>query len=219
MDSERAQSPASRDDSGVTLVELIVALGVFTAVIAVFMAGVVTMTKNTARAVSVSDSGSVVRTVFQRFDKEVRYASSINRPGKGPSGAYYVEYLIQVVEGGTPERCIQWRVSAAGELQRREAPGPGGGGAGGWTTTFSEDVRNDLNVPAQVPFKFSPADNVYANQRLSVNLDIRPSTKHAGAGLETEFVARNTSSTSTTNADLDNDGRSDIMICTGMGRE
>lgn len=218
MDEQTERRGPLSGEGGVTLTELIVALGVFTAVIAVFMAGVVTMTKNTARAVSVSDTGSVVRTVFQRMDKEVRYASAINRPGKGPSGAYYVEYLIQVVEGGQPERCIQWRVSADGELQRREAPGPSGGGARAWYT-FSDDVHNDLNIPAQLPFRFSPADNVYANQRLRVSLDVRPSAAQAGSGLETEFVARNTSSASTTNADLDNDGRSDIMICTGMGRE
>ncbi|NKX93364.1 hypothetical protein HF995_08800 [Sanguibacter hominis ATCC BAA-789] len=208
---------ADRGDEGVTLVELIVALGVFTTVIVVFLAGIVSMTSNTARAVSVSDSGTVTRTVFQRLDKEVRYASSINRPGKGPSGAVYVEYLIQVVEGGKAPRCIQWRVSANRELQRREAAGAAGTSPGPWLT-YSDDVRNDLNVPAQLPFKFSPAESPYVNQRLAVNLDIRPSTNHAGAGLSTEFVARNTSSSSTSNADLDNDGQSDIMICTGMGR-
>ncbi|PFG35645.1 hypothetical protein ATL41_0340 [Flavimobilis soli] len=218
MDRHNDERGLLRGDSGVTLTELLVALGVFTAVIAVFMAGVVTMTKNTARAVSVSDTGSVVRTVFQRMDKEVRYASSINRPGKGPSGAYYVEYLIQVVEGGKPQRCIQWRVTADRKLQRREATGPSGSGATGWYT-FSDGVRNDLNVPAQLPFRFSPADNVYANQRLKVVLEVAPNASQTGSGLETEFVARNTSSSSTTNADLDDDGRSDIMTCTGMGRD
>lgn len=215
--TDAEQQNHDRGDEGVTLVELIVALGVFTTVIVVFLAGIVTMTSNTARAVSVSDSGSVARTVFQRLDKEVRYASSINRPGKGGSGAQYVEYLIQVVEGGKDARCIQWRVTTNGELQRREAAGTAGTSPGAWLT-YTDDVRNDLNVPAQLPFTFSRADSTYANQRLAVNLDIRPSTNHAGAGLTAELVARNTSSSSTSNADLDNDGRSDVMICTGMGR-
>ena len=72
-----------RDDSGMSLVELIVAMGIFSIVIAIFMAGIVTMTRNTVRVQVTSDASESVRRVFQRLDKQVRYADAINLPGSG----------------------------------------------------------------------------------------------------------------------------------------
>src|SRR5690554_5723000 len=85
-------------DVGMTLTELIVAMGIFMAVLAVFGAAIVTMSQTTVRAQATSDSTSQVRTVFQRMDKEVRYASEINMPGAA-GGDLYVEYLVPVSTG------------------------------------------------------------------------------------------------------------------------
>ncbi len=201
-----------------TLVELIVAMGIFTVVIAVFMSGVVVMTKDTARAQSVADAGDEVRRVFQRLDKEVRYASAINMPGTGTSGAYYVEYLMTAVEAGTQPTCIQWRyVPSSGTVQRRSWANVTAGVAPSAWSTLASRVRNKL--PAERPFVFTKAGSVNTNQQLRVFLDVGPGT-NKGAQLDSQFVARNTDTSTTTNADVDNNGASDSPVCQqpGTGR-
>lgn len=202
-----------------TLVELIVAMGIFTVVIAVFMAGIVVMTKNTARAQAVADAGDEVRRVFQRLDKEVRYASAINRPGTGSSGAYYVEYLVSAVEAGDQPTCTQWRyVPSSGTLQRRSWPNATSSVSPSAWSTLASRVRNDLAT--QKPFQFTPAGSINASQQLRVFLDVGPASGGTGAQLDSQFVARNTDTSTTTNADIDNNGASDTPVCqqSGTGR-
>ena len=199
-----AAAPAQSDDAGMTLVELIVAMGMFVIVIAVFMSGIVVMTRDTARAQAVADSGDGVRLTFQRLDKEVRYAAAINQPGFGTDGAYYVEYLTTAVEAGTPPICTQWRVVPSTKLlQRRTWNNTSPAKATSWQTV-TDNVRNDMSVATQLPFKFTPAGAVRLNQSLRVYLDVGNGASGAdalkGAQLDAEFVARNTDSTTPTNS-------------------
>ena len=213
----RRAQPDVRPDAGMTLVELIVAMGIFTIVIAVFMSGIVVMTRDTARAQAVADSGDGVRLAFQRFDKEVRYAAAINRPGFGSDGAYYVEYLTTAVEVGTPPICTQWRVvPGAKVLQRRSWNNTSPANATRWLTV-TDNVRNDLSVTSQLPFVFTPAGTVRLNQSLQVFLDVGNGAAGTdalkGAQLEAEFVARNTDGTTPTNS------TTETTVClTEMGR-
>lgn len=188
-------------DSGMTLTELLISMGIFTTVIALFMGAVVFMTHNTARASAVSDSGDEVRRAFQRLDREVRYASAINWPGTGSGGTWYVEYLMSDVEAGEAEQCVQWRVTRdTHELQRRDWDRDTSA-VSAWVTVAS-DVRNDPVLGDPEPFILRPANPQYDNQRLEIDLRIRPneSTDSAGAGLEAIFVARNTGAVTTTNS-------------------
>lgn len=209
-----------------TLVELIVAMGIFTVIIAVFMAGVVVMTRDTARAQAVSDAGTEVQGIFQRFDRDVRYASAINLPwfGSGAgAGSYYVEYLVSAVEGGTAPQCTQWRYVPGtggknGVLQRRSWPdGSVPSPLPAWRTEAS-NVRNDLTQPAQRPFQMS----VTLKQQLRVVLDVGPGPAGAqarkGAGLDAFFVARNTTDLTATRTDKNGDRLSDSPVCQGVGR-
>lgn len=211
------RSAAARDEDGMTLVELIVAMGIFVIVIAVFMSGIVVMTQNTARAQAVADSGDGVRVAFQRLDKEVRYAAAINQPGFGSDGAYYVEYLTTAVAAGAPPVCTQWRVVPSTRvLQRRTWNNTTPVNASQWLTV-TDNVRNDLSVSSQLPFVFTPAGVVRLNQSLRVLLDVGngPPGPDAlkGAQLDAEFVARNTDGTTPTNS------ASNTKVClTGMGR-
>ncbi|MEP7763983.1 type II secretion system protein [Sanguibacter sp. 25GB23B1] len=223
MRLRRTRRDQERDDTGMTLVELIVAMGIFTVVIAVFMAGIVVMTKNTARAQAVADAGDEVRRVFQRLDREVRYASAINRPGTGSSGAYYVEYLVSAVEAGKQPMCTQWRyVPATGTIERRTWANVTSGASPSAWSTLANRVRNDLAT--QKPFEFTPAGSINASQQLRVFLDVGPGAggpdARKGAQLDSQFVARNTDTSTTTNADIDNNGASDTPVCqqSGTGR-
>ena len=201
-----------------SLIELLVAMGIFTVVLSVFMAGVVVMTRSTTRAQSVSDSGDAVRKIFQKLDREVRYSSSVNRPGVGATaGTYYVEYLISAVDAGKPPLCTQWRyVQATGLVQFRTWGDVAPRTPTAWVTEL-KNVRNDLSVPASRPFQFTAADTIYERQQLKVWLDVGagpggPNAKK-GAQLEAVFVARNTWTGSQSNGDFDGNGQSDSAVC------
>ena len=106
-----------RDDAGISIVELLIAMAIFVTVIVVFMAGVVVMTKNTVRSQVTIDAGDDVRRVFQVIDKQVRYADAINRPGAGGGGRMYVEFRTPAtVAASGVTTCTQWRWDPATEL-------------------------------------------------------------------------------------------------------
>lgn len=206
------------DDSGLTLVELIVSMGIFTVLLSMFMAGVVIMTRDTTRAVGVSNAGDSTRKVFQRLDKEIRYASSINRPGVGATpGTYYVEYIQTAVDAGLKPKCTQWRYTASTHKLEvrtwRVTPAV----ATAWHLEAT-NVRNDLAVASSLPFQFSPADSISLRQQLRVYLTVGSGTK-PGAELDSVFVARNSSASSPSNPDaVAPFGLSDTPVCPGPGR-
>ncbi len=219
----RAQRRPERDEEGMTLIELIVAMAILVTVLIVFMAAVVVMTKDTARVQAVSDSGDAVRKVFQTMDRQVRYADAINSPGFGSGGAYYVEYRVIAPTPGDAATCYQWRYQPASlVLQSRQWKDDGDPDPSAWTTVAAH-VRNGTTSTSTRPFKFTRATGRYVKQQLTVVLDVGPGAvgdKRAGAGLEATFVARNTNNRSTvTNLDTNADGISDTFVCqSGVGR-
>lgn len=208
---QRGRPPREdNSDAGMTLVELLVAMGIFVTVIAVFMGGIVMMTKTTARSAAVSDATSIARNVLNRFDKQVRYSTSINRPGVGSDGSVYVEYLIpSQTDGGTPV-CVQWRFNPAlHKIDMRS-----------WTNTTSTTpvpsdwvnlATNVRNAATDPPFVFTPASTTQLHQQLVVSLDIGTGTA-PGAKVASTYVARNSSTNS-----VSNDGTKSVCQ-NGVGR-
>lgn len=213
----------SEYESGMTLVELLVSMGILTVIVGIFMGGVVVMTKDTSRAQGVSNAGDAARKVFQRMDKEIRYSSSINRPGAGATtGTYYVEYLISAVDAGQQPLCTQWRYTASTrKLDVRTWRVQATPVVSAWNT-MAINVRNDLSVVSQRPFVFTPAGSTYQKQQLRVFLDMGPgagATSKAGAQLDSFFIARNTSGSSQSNAESASvPGQSANPVCSGPGR-
>lgn len=202
-----------RGESGTTLIEMLVAMGIFTIVVTVFMGGLVGMTQSTARSQSVSDSADAVRKAFQRMDKQVRYASAINRPGAGASGARYVEFRTTAVPAGKSPFCTQWRYDpTTAQLQVRTWDDVPSAPVSAWSTIVTS-ARNDLTLTDNLPFAFTPADATYTRQSLTVTLDVGYGTQ-AGSQMSSTFVARNSSSESLSNTDSEPDGDSDTPVCT-----
>jgi len=192
------------DDRGLTVVELVVSMGIFAAVIVVFMSAVASMSTTTVRTQVASDATSALRTVYQRLDKEVRFASEINPPAT-VGGDYYVEYLVPESTGTGDPLCVQWRVdSSEAELQRRTWTPGDASSVSGWSTMVT-DLRNDLSDPDQEPFVRHAAGIdggvVYLRQSLAVYLDtgLGEERDSEGGQLDVTFVANNTSTSSVTN--------------------
>lgn len=202
---ERRRCRLTGDDAGVTIVELIVSMGIFVMVLVVFLAATVTMSRQAVRTQAVSDNASQLRTVFQRLDKELRYASAVNVPGTS-NGDIYVEYLVPATASTGDALCVQWRYDVdARELQRRSwAPGDATS-VSGWSTAVT-DLRNDLTDPAQAPFVFHRAgpsgSKIFLRQGLTVHLDagLGVAGDARGSQLHVYMVARNSSTASETNS-------------------
>lgn len=188
------------NEEGMTLVEMIVAMGILTVLLVISLSAVVALTKSTVRAQAVANATDQLRVTFQRFDKEVRYASAINIPGFSDED-YYVEYLVEASVKDGAATCVQWRLNMdTAELQRRTWS-LDSTEASAWQTTVT-GVRNDLSKKAEYPFTVQRAGTVdgkvYNRHQLEINLDtgMGEGKDARGGQLVSNFVAQNSSTTS-----------------------
>lgn len=215
----RLRAATRRGDTGITMVELLVSMGIFVVVLSVVLAGLVSMTRSTTRVQDVTNAGDSVRRAFQTLDKQVRYATAVNYPGVGASGAHYVELLTTAVPEGQMARCVQWRVHPTSrQLEVRSWADSPTATRTAWSTVAT-GVRNDLtSATPNRPFVLRPASGTSLRQQLTVSLDVGRGpaglNKITGADVRTTFVARNSSHLSQSNADANNDLASDTPVCT-----
>lgn len=203
------------EDEGFTLVEMIVAMGIFSIVLAVFGAGIVSMTHTTARVQATGETTNEARQAFNLLDKQVRYASALNAPAR-VGDTWYVEFLTDAtgVTGAVenPSQCHQWRLrSSTDTLELRSWD------IGGAPTAWRAVAHYVVNDPvADVPFVFSPAGTNSTRQGLAVSLSLQRGEAPVGE-LTSNFVARNSSTSAVTNLDSDGNGVND-RVCTGQGQ-
>jgi prepilin-type N-terminal cleavage/methylation domain-containing protein len=185
-----------RDDSGFTLVELLVAMGIFGVLLAVFATSITSFSRSTVRTYRSSDQATQSRIVFNQFDKQVRAASAITQPAVGTSGLnWYVEYRDETVVPGT---CTQWVLRTDTDtLAVRDwtVGATSATAASAWRTL----ATNVVNTTAQDPFGLVISTSTVPRQRLTVSLRFQSGTGPLTLTSST-FVARNTSTLTETNS-------------------
>lgn len=204
-------------DSGMTLIELIVAMGVFMIFIALVMTTTVSLAHSATRAQLTAEASNASLTVFGSFDRQARYADAINFPGASITGKRYVEFRTpgnSSASGVTT--CTQWRFDPnLGRLESRswvDLPGT-------VLPPFSTKLTNVVDKGgAGYPFKLTPAsDSTSIMQQLTVSIQSGNAQLNAGAEMSTTFVARNSSTNSLSNKDTDNNQVSDEPVCNAIG--
>jgi type II secretory pathway pseudopilin PulG len=118
------RSPIGRDETGTTLLEILVATSVMAIIMAMFTTSVVRMYRSAQYTEAISTAQSQLTVAFGRLDRQVRYARQLSRDGV-TGGYWYVEYLTDPIGG--PRRCWQLRVpqprggpsAPAGRLETR----------------------------------------------------------------------------------------------------
>lgn len=211
--SRRRQEP---DEEGLSLIELVVAMMIFSVVLAIYFGALISMANTTTRARSSVDASDALRATFNTLDHQVRYATSINRPVKGGSGAWYVEFEATNLPIGPPKMCYQWRLDPSTKVISYRTWDEGGVTVGAW-----KGVAWDVEAPGGgSPFVFAEATpDILLAQTLTVNLQVMGQSGQVLGQQGTSFVARNSSAGSITNPDTDGDGVSDNEVCTtGMDR-
>jgi len=203
-----------------TLVELLVSMAIFSILLSVVMAGIVSMSRSTVRADVVATASDGVRVAFQRMDRQVRYAEAVNFPGAGSAGRQYVEFRIgATVSLNGKAMCTQWRWDpATAQLERRTWEDK----ASPAIPVFSTVVGDVQGAPAgyahPYPFELHKATAENPRQRLAMRLRAGDGRFARPVESETIFVARNSSTSSITNADTAVAGVSDIPVCMAGGR-
>jgi Tfp pilus assembly protein PilV len=193
----RGPRPGPGDD-GVTLLEVLVGTSLMAVVTSVFTAGVVLVYRSVGRAQDSAVAQSQVHVVFQRLDREIRYATAVSDPAK--IGAdWYVEHLTTA--NGTA-LCTQLRLNdATDQLQRRTwTQGASPFAPTAWQVLSSYTTA----VGSAAPFQ-AVRDGDF--ERLRVRLTTQPPGSTApGANIDITFTALNTVR-GATSADVCAEGR------------
>lgn len=210
------QARGDERDSGITTVELIVAMGIFVTVIAIFMSGVVMMTNNAVRSTVTVNAGDSARLVIQRFDKQVRYADAINLPGAGTLGRQYIEFRTPatVAKSGVTT-CTQWRWDPTTKLMEMRSWADGAAVLPPFVSV-AKGIVADPSV-TKYPFAMDLATPVHPRQEVTLSLLVT-GAEGAKVSASSSFVARNSSVESISNVDSPPaDGVSDNPVCWKTG--
>jgi prepilin-type N-terminal cleavage/methylation domain-containing protein len=198
-------------DSGVTLVETLVAMGVFAVLLTIVMSSVVSVMHGAVRSQNTADTASDVGRVFTTLDRQVRYADAVNSAGTtgtSPAATHWVEFRTRPLTGAV-KQCTQWQyVQATGELRTRQWPE----GAAASTVAWRTILVTTAGASQGQPFTMRRTDSDNIMQRLEISLrSSRPA--EGSAQLRSTFVARNSTASSAGNADANGDGVSDSPVC------
>ena len=178
------------DASGFSLIELIVAMSIFTIFIAVFLAAVVGLARGATQAQVRAEATTGVLQVFQNIDRQVRYADAINYPGLGLASGYrYIEFRTPASSSVTNKTtCTQWRyLPDLNRIESRQWEDSSGSVATNWNTKLTTVIdRPEVTYP----FELIPAAG-NARQELKLTIEAGNSSVAASSEIETTFVARN----------------------------
>lgn len=211
MAERRAGSPSIRDsEAGFTLVELMVAMAIFTIFVVIVLTSIVAISRSAVRTQLVGQTTNSALVFFGSMDRQVRYSDSVNYPGAGTSGDRYVEFRVPAAStSSTVAICYQWRFSVSNlRLESRQWNESDPTGATPFSVKLTEMADDGV---ATHPFELRPA-NITDTPRQQLLLVINPGTdaQNAGASMSTTFVARNTSIKSLSNDPL-------TPVCTFSG--
>jgi Tfp pilus assembly protein PilW len=203
---------AEEPDAGWTVVEVVVAMTIASALLAAVGWALVGAIGAYSHVLDESLADDRGRVILDRVDRDLRQVSSVNLPER-VGNLWFVEYLTDVKDTGNPSTCTQWRLDTGTHTLDVRS----------WTSTATEapqwgtaatGVVNDPST--QPPFTVTSASSTVAHQQLTVELHLRLS--HGDATSRAAVTARNSSTASPSNTDADGDGASDTPVCTAFGR-
>ena len=216
---DHTRAAGSSPDRGYTIIEVIVSIGIFTLFIAMMLTTIVAVSQSSTRTQLVGESTNGAITVFGALDRQVRYSDSINYPGTAASGKRYVEFRTPAESTATRvTTCTQWMFDpVAKSLSSRSWPDLAGSTATPWVVRLS-NVIDDQQPGSPYPFTLVPVGPSGSSmQQLIVALHAGNQDLDQGAQFTSSFVARNSSTKSPSNADVNVDLVSDTPVCVRAG--
>jgi len=191
-----------RSDEGFTLMELLVAIGLLSILMAIVTAALVSMFQTVRKQQNQADAIDQIRFVVDKLDKSVRYANAINTPGAGSTaGTLYVEWRIGNLTGATnySQTCNQWRFdSTNGLLQSRTwTEGTSGSTLTSWFTQADHIVQHGSTAVFVLPISTIQGAGAPAKQQLQIAFDATVGTQQSTTrSTQLTLTAANTTSAS-----------------------
>jgi prepilin-type N-terminal cleavage/methylation domain-containing protein len=177
----------ARRDAGFTLIELMVAMLVFSIFLAILITSIVGLTRSATKLQVAAVSSNQELSVFSALDRQIRYADGINVPGTGAADTYIEFRVPSDSTASNVTTCIQWRYDpVAGTIASRTWPDGNLGAYTSWNFLL-KNVANDGG--ANYPFQFIPAPTG-GLEEMQLKLDAGNASVK-GAFITSTFVARN----------------------------
>lgn len=201
-------------DRGATLIELVVAMGIFAVFLAVFVAGIVSVSHASTQARVDAQTSSALGMVAQRVERSARYAESVNQPGTTGDRAYVEWRTSAVSHPSGVATCTQLRYNAStGILSMRSWVVAAAPSTGTWHV-LATGLRGAATATS--PFRTVVAATGVSNyQGLTLALEAGPSER-VGSSVETTIYAKNSSVDAPSNA-VAASGQSATPVCAGGG--
>ncbi len=214
--SQRALRTDGRPDreTGHTLIELTVAMTVFSIFLALFIGAVVAVSRASTEARIDAQTSSAAGIALQRLERSARYADAINQPGV-VGGTAYVEWRTDAVSASTGvTTCTQLRYRADdGMIALRSWPASQSPSTGKWNVVMRDVIGTATTT---YPFATMVASAGVSNyQGLTVHIRAGLDDR-AGSEATTTVYAKNSSVESPSNA-VAASGQSTTPICAGSG--
>lgn len=180
-----------RRDSGVTLVEMLVVMVIFSLLLGVVWSVLITVQLQTKDTIARSDATDQARLALQQIDRQVRSGNVLYDPA-----AETLNMSMRVyTQANGQQRCVQWQVVAAsGELRMRswqsETPDLS---SSGWSVIARNLVNKTTSSPPTPPFALQGATTPYGSRLIDIRLLVRtPGTSGPPVEVQSSLSGRNT---------------------------
>ncbi|OJF16074.1 hypothetical protein BG844_00960 [Couchioplanes caeruleus subsp. caeruleus] len=206
----RRDGRPARDEDGSSLAELMMTMMLMSVVMVMFTTAIVHVYRSIQTTESLTDAQSKVAIAFQRFDRQLRYASWISDPVE-ENDIWYVTFA-----GLEGEKCRQLQLDLQppgavatdyrGELRFLEwepgsPPAPGALGNTIASDIYTAEIQNNTKKPFEktkvdsTPYPSASAGSDFRPdfQRLRINLDTK--VGDSTAGIDVTYTAVNSADT------------------------
>jgi|GEM_PF-306395 len=211
-----------RDDAGLTMVELLVSMIVFSIAVVLAFSAVILVMQESIKAQQSADAQSELRLALQQIDRQVRSGNVLFSPADEtvpsdctPVGSFSGTCMRIYTQSNGAQKCVQWQLvpDPAPELPgtwllQTRSWAPGDTTASDWST-----VARDLNyVPGDDPLVYEPAEGdtpppftlsraldtgadvtAYGDRMLVVHLESLDERRGDPITIESSITGRNTS--------------------------
>ena len=176
-----------RGDHGVTLVEMLVTMVIFSIVLTMVYAVLITVQRQTKQTMDRADAVGEARLALQHIDRQVRSGNVLTEPvWDAATDSYYMRIYTQA---NGPQRCVQWQVDTVDDVLRTRSWNPGDVPADDWAVV----ARHVVNSPSEPAF--DRPGGPYGNRLIDVTLvvDEAPGAGAPPIDVVSSLSGRNTS--------------------------
>lgn len=176
------------DDAGLTLIELLVSMAIFSGLLAAVYGVLITVQRQSVDVQARETSVGNARIALAQMDRQIRSGNVFFDPNDMSDVDYLPKSLRVYTQSNGDERCVQWQLTDAGVLRTRS-----------WSTTWQTDnnVSAWSNVArgltnATSPFQLQ-SGTPYGSRLLDITLQVKD-PKAGGQPIEvkTSLSGRNT---------------------------